>query len=260
MTRVIISIMAVSLIGALLAALAGAQAGERPLIAKEPKRLLCFTKTLGFRHTGAIEAGLEVLPELGRKTGAFTVIPSEDLADLSAGKLSGYDAIVFLNTTGNLPLSAEDKAALLQWLRDGGAFIGVHAATDCWYDWPEFGELIGGWFDGHPWHQDVGINVEDEDHPATRHLQDGWTIHDEIYQFKNFSRDRSHVLLSIDTTSVDVTKSNHVEKDFAIAWCQEYGEGRVFYTGLGHDRNVFEDRAFQRHWVNGIRWALRLME
>ncbi len=113
--------------------------------------------------------------------------------------LPAYDAVVFY-TTGELPISDADKANLLSWIKSGKGFIGIHSATDTFYKWPEYGEMIGGYFDGHPWHQEVKVKVEDAQHPATTGLPPVWTLNDEIYQFRNWDRSKRHVLLSLDTT------------------------------------------------------------
>ena len=120
------------------------------------------------------------------------------------------------------------------------------------------GDLIGGYFDNHPWRQEVEIRVEDRDHAATRHLGASFRISDEIYQFKNWERARVDVLLSLDTDSVDAQKQGvkRTDGDFALAWTRDYGDGRMFYTALGHEDAVWQDERFQRLVVNGIVWAM----
>jgi hypothetical protein len=150
----------------------------------------------------------------------------------------------------------------MDFVKSGKGFAGVHSATDTFYDWPEYGEMIGGFFDGHPWHQEVTIKVENTKHPATRHLGTSFKINDEIYQFKDFSRSRVHVLLSLDTSSVDLTKKNvkRTDGDFATSWVRDWGKGRVFYTALGHEQAVWSDPRFQTHLLNGIRWTMRTIK
>ncbi len=178
-------------------------------------------------------------------------------ADIHASNLAMYDAVIFY-TTGELPISAENRTALLDYIRDGGAFIGIHPATDTFYKWPEYGEMIGAYFDGHPWHQKVKVRVEDRDHPATKHLGWHFEITDEIYQFKNYDRSKLQVLMSIDVESIDL-KAKGVKRwdgDFAVSWCKPYGKGRVFYTSLGHRKEVWADERFLKHLVGGIQWAI----
>lgn len=109
-----------------------------------------------------------------------------------------------------------------------------------------------------PWHTTVGVRVEDAEHPATRHLPPRFEITDEIYQFRNWSRDRVHVLLSLDPASVDLAAAgvNRTDRDFALAWTRRHGKGRVFYTALGHRPEVWRDERFSRHLLGGILWAM----
>lgn len=232
----------------------GAQTPER-------KRLLVVTHTAGFRHD-SIPVARETLKELGEQTGLWETEFADSAAEverlISPEQLKRFDAVVFANTTGELPVTDGGKAAFLEWLRGGKAFIGMHSATDTFYRWPEFGRMIGGYFDGHPWHQKVTCKVEDETHPATRHLGRSFEITDEIYQFKEWSRDGKRVLLSIDNASIDTSRGKRADQDYAVAWVREEGRGRVFYTSLGHRREVWRDPRYQQHILGGIAWAMRL--
>ncbi len=232
-----------------------AQVQTRPAKASAAmRRVLYSTCSMGFRHR-VLPLSREVMQFLARRSGYFRVTLTEDVRQINRRDLRRFDCVVFY-TSGELPLSDEQKQALLDFVRSGHGFVGIHSASDTCYNWPEYGEMLGGYFDGHPWHQWVKINVEDTTHPATRHFGQSFWINDEIYQYKNFSRARVHVLLSLDNSSVDVNRSNHPVKDFPISWCRRYGKGRVFYTGLGHDRDVWLNPRFQRHLVNGICWAM----
>ena len=151
-----------------------------------------------------------------------------------------------------------DRESLVEFVRQGKAFIGIHNATDTFYKWEPYGEMIGGYFNGHPWHQEVEILVEDRDHPATRDLPERFRIHDEIYVHRNWSREKTHVLMRLDNESVDLEKAagKREDNDFAMAWCHVHGWGRVFYTALGHGLPTWTDERFHRHLLGGIRWAL----
>ena len=118
--------------------------------------------------------------------------------------------------------------------------------------------MIGGYFDGHPWHEEVTVRVEGPRHPSTTHLPGSFPITDEIYQFRNWSRDRVQVLLSLDPASVDLKADGvkRTDRDFALAWTRRYGAGRVFYTALGHRAEVWNDDRFQRHLLGGLQWAM----
>jgi type 1 glutamine amidotransferase len=165
---------------------------------------------------------------------------------------------VFANTTGELPISDAGKEAFMAWLRGGKAFVGMHSATDTFYKWPEYGRMLGGYFDGHPWNQKVTVKVEDTEHPATRHLGRSFEISDEIYQFRDWSQEGKHVLLSIDNNSIDASKGKRADNDYAVAWVRDEGQGRVFYTSLGHGDEVWRDPRYQQHLVGGIAWAMRV--
>lgn len=222
------------------------------------RKVLYLTHSAGFKHD-VLPLSEQILKQIGERSGSFEVTATQDCSALSRDGLKPYDAVVFY-TTGELPISDAQKAAFLDFIRSGKGFVGIHSATDTFYKWPEYGELIGGYFDQHPWHQEVTINVEDQRHPATHHFERTFKITDEIYQFKDFSRSRVHVLLSLDANSVDLNKPavHRTDKDFALAWWRNYGNGRVFYTALGHRPEVWQDERFQQHLLGAVRWAMGL--
>lgn len=236
---------------ALVAALAGPTATAQSL-----PRVLYVTQSAGFAHP-VLPLSEQVLPAIGREHGAFETDVTRDASILTADLLARYDAVVFY-TTGELPMDSGQKAAFLDFVRGGGGFAGIHSATDTFYEWPEYGALIGGYFDNHPWRQEVEVRVENRDHAATRHLGASFRISDEIYQFRDWDRSRVDVLLSLDTASVDTATRGvkRTDGDFALAWTREHGDGRMFYTALGHEDAVWQDERFQRLVVNGIVWAM----
>ena len=219
-------------------------------------RVLYLTQSAGFAHP-VLALSEEILPVIGREQGGFEVDIVRDAALIHHTSLARYDAVVFY-TTGELPMSDRQKRSLLDFVAAGHGFVGIHSATDTFYEWPAYGELVGGYFDNHPWRQEVGIRVEDASHPATRHLGAGFRIRDEIYQFRRWDRSRVHVLLSLDTTTVDPDAEgvHRTDGDFGLAWTRAHGRGRMFYTALGHEPEVWRDSRFQRHLVEGIRWAM----
>jgi type 1 glutamine amidotransferase len=227
---------------------------------KPKKKVLCLTATAGFRHADSINASIEVLKKLAEESGKFEVVFTEDCAQINPENLKQYDAVIFDNTSGELPISNEGKKALIDFVKSGKGFMGIHAATDTCYSWPEYGELIGGRFDGHPWSQRVRILVEDKNHPSTKHLGDSFEIADEIYQHRDWSRDKVRVLLRLDPTSVDLNKPDvhRKDKDFGISWCRMYGNGRSFYTALGHGGGIWKDERYQKHILGAILWILGL--
>ena len=246
-----------ALIGAVVLAAAPARPG--------PPRVLMVTYSAGFPHevvrrpaAGTLSTAERAVAELGRRSRGFEVThvsTREDVERLTADSVRAHRAILFF-TTGELPIAAAVRQAIFQTVRDGGGFIGVHSATDTWYAVAAYRELLGGSFDGHPWHQRAAVIVEDPTHPATRHLGDAFDITDEIYQFRDWSRQHVHVLLRLDPRSVDVGRGRRRDQDYALSWTRLGGRGRVFYTALGHEPAVWADERFQAHLLGGIRWAL----
>ncbi len=230
-----------------------------------PPRVLMVSYSAGYQHnvvrrpaSGELSTAERVVTDLGRRSGGFEVShvsTRDDLERLTATSVRGHGAILFF-TTGELPIGATVRQAIFQAVRDGGGFVGVHSATDTWYTIPEYRELLGGSFDGHPWHQRARLIVEDRTHPATRHLGDALEINDEIYQFRDWSRPSVHVLLRLDPRSVDVGRGKRPDGDYALAWTKAYGRGRVIYTALGHEPGVWADGRFQAHLLGAIQWAL----
>lgn len=219
--------------------------------------ILMLRHSGGFEHSYLPDAEVAV-KQLGKQYG-WNVTTTHMLAQITAENLSKLDVLIFA-TTGNLPFDADQKKALLDFVKSGHGFFGIHNATDTCYDWPEYGEMLGGYFAGHPWNQEVNITVEDPNHPATRSLGSQFRVKDEIYTFKDWDRGRTHVLMSIDNNSVDVSKSPREDRDHAMAWCHEYGKGRVMYTALGHPDDLWHEPWFRVHIAGCIRWAGRLEE
>jgi type 1 glutamine amidotransferase len=258
-----------------------------------PKKVLVVTVTKGFRHS-SIPTAEKVLAELAKESGAFTVeyarVEPKDpqfqgpdgkpdnakvdaaikavLAEkMSPAALKQYDAVIFANTTGDLPLP--DNQAFLDWLKSGKGFIGMHAATDTFHNFQPYIEMIGGEFQHHgPKQGTVDVLNEDQGCPICRHLEADWKVLDEIYQFKNFDPAKVHGLLSLDKNP-ETGAAGH----YPISWCKEYGKGRVFYTSLGHREDVWDPntpatfkrqnskevaQAYQKHILEGIKWALGL--
>ena len=176
---------------------------------------------------------------------------------MNADSLAKLDVVIFA-TTGSLPFSDEQTQALLDFVKNGKGFVGIHNATDTGYDWPEYGEMIGGYFVGHPWTQEVGVIVEDGNHPATRMLDETFRVFDEIYTFRNWDRSKTHVLMRIDNDTVDLAKGNREDHDYALGWCHNYGEGRVIYTALGHPDALWDEPWFHEHIEGCIKWAAKL--
>jgi uncharacterized protein len=241
-------------------ALLGGAAAIRPLGAhaeRSPERILYFTYSAGYRHD-VIPLSKAILTQLGSNSGVFEVTATEDASEFSTENLERYAAVMFY-TTGELPMSDAQRTALLNFVRSGRGFIGVHSATDTFYTWPDYLDLVGGYFNGHPWHQAVTIEVVDPDDPVVAFLGNSLRVEDEIYQISDFDYQGSRVLLRLDAGSVDLGKTGVHRRFYGwpLAWTRFYGKGRVFYTALGHEPSVWQDARYQRILTNAILWSMR---
>jgi type 1 glutamine amidotransferase len=244
-----------------------------PLMAQQAtgakrKKVLAIGQVKGFQHDSVSHA-LASIERWGKESGLWDTYIRTDTQLITKKKLEGnaknldfFDAVIFY-TTGELDMDAQQKADLLAFVRDGKGFVGVHSATDTFYNWPEYGEMIGGYFDKHPWNTfQAPIIVEDRDHPTTSHLSKTMVVHDEIYQFKNYSRDKVRVLMRLDENKIDLQNKNVVrtDKDFAVSWVKSYGKGRVFYSTLGHREEVYELPEVKQMYVEAIKWVMGMTE
>ena len=211
--------------------------------------VLVFSKTAGYRHA-SIETGIAAVNDLGERHG-FRVDATEDAGVFTDVGLSGYAVVLFLSTTGDV-LNDRQQASLERFIRDGGGFVGVHAAADTEYDWPWYGRLVGAWFDGHPPVQQATLRVVDPSHGATRSLPQQWIRTDEWYDYRDINPD-IRVLIELDEGSYRgaTTGAPH-----PIAWYHEIEGGRSFYTGGGHTHESWAEAAFLDHLAGGIMWAL----
>jgi type 1 glutamine amidotransferase len=219
--------------------------------------VLVTRHSMGWEHS--FLPHMEVaIKKMGAENGLFSTVTTARSTLINAKELAKYDVIV-MATTGNLGWSNEQKQALLDFVRGGKGFVGIHNATDTYYDWPEYGKMVGGWFAGHPWTQEVKINVEDIEHPATAMLGESFEVYDEIYTFKSWDRSKTHVLMSLDNSSVDLAKGTREDNDYAMGWYHDYGKGRVIYTALGHPDALWDQPWFLNHILACIKWAARLV-
>jgi uncharacterized protein len=220
-----------------------------------PHRVLYVTATEGYRHSDSIDASVPLFEQLAKESGVLEIVHTEDTSLLTADNLRNYDAVYFF-TSGELPLSIQQKADLLDFVRNGKGFGGSHSATDCLYTWPEYGDLIGGYFDGHPWTQEATVDVEDPQSPLVADAAPNFRFTEELYQFRSFSRDRVRVLLTLDTHSVDMTAPgiNRTDGDFPLAWIRNYGKGRVFYSAFGHFPDSFRLQPIRTMLLKALLW------
>ncbi|MDB5015088.1 MAG: Crp/Fnr family transcriptional regulator [Daejeonella sp.] len=219
--------------------------------AKKNLKVLIFSKTVGYHHN-SIKTGIIALFKLGNEN-KFEVDTTTDATKINAANLKQYAAVIFLNTTGDI-LNDEQQSSFEKYIQSGGGFVGVHAATDCEYNWQWYGNLVGAYFGGHPAQQEAVLNIVDRDNIATKHLPQEWKRKDEWYNFKWVANDL-HVLINIDEKSYDAGKAQ-MGANHPMSWYHQYDGGRAFYTALGHTDESYADPLFLQHLLGGIKYAL----
>ena len=264
--------------GALLQSGLAQQLPPNPLLPPAPhakqihlKHVLVIGQTKGFEHD-SVSAAMVAIYTMGKESGLWDTMLRTDTELLTKkelqrnGKnLNYFDLLVFTSTTGELDLDASQKQDMMSFIKeDGKGFVGIHAALDTNYTWPEYGEMIGGWFDQHPWMTfNAPIINEDPDFPAVRHFPKAFVKYDEIYQPKEWSRSKVNVLLSLDASKLDYTNNPRIHRmdhDFPVAWSKLYGKGRVFYSTLGHTEEAWEDPDIRKMYFEAIKWSLGMTE
>ncbi|MCB9846642.1 MAG: ThuA domain-containing protein [Phycisphaeraceae bacterium] len=229
--------------------------GDRPSVATTtpfPRlagaRVLVFTRTAGFRHD-SIEAGVQAMRDMAAQHG-FSIVHTEDPTVFDNNGLAPYDAVVFLNTTGDI-LNPTQEAAFEAFVRSGGGFVGIHSAADTEYDWPFYGLAVGAYFKGHPPVQAAMTTIASHDHPATRRLPDSWKRTDEWYDYRAVPEGAT-VLARIDEASYE---GGQMGADHPIAWCREIDQGRTFYTGFGHTQQSYSEPEVRAMLAGALAWV-----
>ena len=250
--------------------------------AQARKRVLAWADVRsGYQHD-SISHAVATIERLGRESRSYDTFIRTDSQPITkhpitfpggtgiatgeqfnARNLNDFDAIFFFGVR-EIDLSPDQRADLLSFVRDDGkGFVAAHSAATAFFSWPEFGEMLGGRFDEHPWGIADGTVVLDAPtFPAMRHFPARVVVHDELYQLKDFSRDKIHVLAHLDASKLDLTQPlvHRTDGDFPVAWAKTYGSGRVFYSILGHDADDWDNPLVQKMYVEAIRWSLRLVE
>jgi len=250
---------------------------------KKHQRVLVYGISFG-PHRTTIRTAQQVFTLLGKKTGAYEAVVSDDLANFEPDKLKQFDAVIFANTTGEVfcrpadkeqfnALSADEKrkqeeiAARLvknldEYVRAGGGFMAIHSATDTLKNHKAYGDMIGAVFSQHPWgpKETVMIKVEDPGHALAKGVfeKDEFKFNDEIYEFREpYDRKRLHVILSLNLAKSDKPNRplRRTEGDYPIAWARSHGQGRIFYCSLGHALSTFADPTVVKFWLRGIQFA-----
>ena len=247
----------------------------------KPKKVLIFSVTKGYRHR-SIPTGKLAFKMLGERTGAFEAVISDDLSNFEPENIDQFGAICFLNTTNEVfsphskrkkvKLTPEEeqewtarearlKESMMRFIKSGKGFIGIHAATDTFYQWPEYGEMIGAYFAGHPWTQGtlVHVNAPNPNNKLISYLNgESLELKEEIYQYKSpLNEESADVILKLDPHKNSFAKAiRPEEKNNPVSWTKAHGNGRVFYSCFGHNDHVYYHPKILQHYLNGIQWAL----
>jgi type 1 glutamine amidotransferase len=206
-------------------------------------RALVVSETAGFHHR-SIPAARAALQRIGDRSPDLDVVAVASSRSLTAAALRGARAVVFLSTTGELRMGRRGLARLLRWIRAGGGFVGLHAASNTFDAEPAFARMLGARFRAHPFVGHGHVLVGDRTHPATRRLPRSFAIDDEFYVFRTNPRRRAHVLARRDAAD-----------DEPLVWWRREGRGRVLYSALGHPASAWRDPTHLRLVEDGLRWA-----
>ena len=230
-----------------------------PVLAQD--KVLVFTKTNGFMHQ-SIDEGATLIKQLGKDNGLWTTVTTDDNTEFTTANLSQYKVVVWCNTSGNNLLNETQQKAFENFIKNGGGFVGIHAATDTYRDgsWLFYNELVGGIVRTMPNHTDQNFEATmqvSNPHPAVSFLGTSWTKEEEYYYWKGnggFYFDQNIPILQVERTGTEA-----YDEERPIAWYKEYQGGRSFYTALGHDEDDYtDDNDFKKHIEEGIKYALGL--
>ncbi|MEM4360316.1 MAG: ThuA domain-containing protein [Candidatus Bilamarchaeaceae archaeon] len=249
---------------------------QAPVKPKQPRNILVFSRTAGFRHS-SIPIGVRAISLMGDQTGAYTVTATEDESFFDVDKLNQFDAVFMLNTTGNClrpkggskeeqdRREEEYKRNLVDFVTSGKGLIGIHSATDTYTTWKDYNRMMGGAFDGHPWNANSQVTIKNvaPDHPVNAMFGGkGFEITDEIYQFRGdtaLQGDRKY-LLTLDNDKTNISIGKRKDRFYPISWISTFGKGRVFYCSLGHREDIFWNPLILQHYLAGIQYALGDLE
>ena len=217
--------------------------------AKKPT-VLVFSLTKGYRHA-SIEDGIAAIKKMGLVQG-FDVDTTENVTVFTTDNLKKYKALVFLSPTGSNIFNDQQKQALKQYINNGGGYVGIHAASDCSFEWEWYGKMVGGFFESHPKIQEAKLDITAPKNKMVKGLPQPWVHKDEWYNFKSFNKDVK-VLIKVDETSY---QGGNMKNDHPISWYHEFEGGKIFYTALGHTKECYTDPLFLGHLWAGLKWAM----
>jgi len=254
----------------------GGRGGGRGATVRQRKAVLAWADTRnGIAQHESVSHALAVIERLGYESGLYDTYIRTDSNIISKqplmtdGKpasggpsLANVDAIFFLGHR-EIQLDRQQKADLLSFVHDEGkGFVAGHTATTAFESWPEFGEMLGARYDGHPWNTATGSVInEDPAFPATKHFPAVFSLSEEFYQSQSYSRANLRVLLRLDVSKMPSNPEVHrTDGDFPLAWAKMYGKGRVFYSSFGHAAATWDNPDISRMYFEALKWSLGLTD
>ena len=222
----------------------------KPLTHYKKQTVLIFSLTKGYHHA-SIADGITAITKLGIENN-FNVDTTTDVKSFTAENLKKYKALVFLSPTGTNIFSDQQKAALKDYINNGGGFVGIHAASDVNFEWEWYGKMVGGFFDSHPKIQEAKLNIVLPKNKIVKGLPQVWSHRDEWYNFKSFNPEVK-VLIKVDETSYT---GGNMKDEHPISWYHKFEGGKVFYTALGHTKECYTDLLFLQHLLAGMKWVM----
>ncbi len=221
-------------------------------------------------YTARKEAYSKALADFNSANAAWNDKVKAYMAEkMALEKIKDYDGFVFANTTGDLQFP--DRDGFVELIKSGKAMVAMHSGSDTYHPFRGYIDMLGGEFETHKAQVEVQPILHDPAHAATKPIPAGFKVFDEIYIIKSYEKAKVHALLGLNAHPNDLTPGY-----FPISWCKEFGQGRVFYTSLGHREDVWDPtwkegskdrknspeiaRTYQEHILGGIKWALRLAE
>ncbi|HUR30160.1 MAG TPA: ThuA domain-containing protein [Saprospiraceae bacterium] len=235
-----------SIIFLLLISCADSRTDQTPV--KDKLNVLLFSKTNAFRHESIEPGGAAIKSYFESRD--ISITHTEDSTIFNSNNLAAFDVVVFLNTTGNI-LDSIQQESLVNHVKSGKGFVGIHSASDTEYDWPWYAGLLGAQFASHSDIQQAAVMKVDTHHIACKHLPDRWTRTDEWYNFRQLPSNVNYLLTVDEATYQGGTQGNL----HPVSWYHEYDGGRSFYTAMGHTVESYQDTMFLEHILQGVIWA-----
>ena len=223
------------------------------------KKILVFSKNgEGYVHDN-IAASVDMFIQLGQQE-QFTVDTTTNSAVFALSSINQYDAVVFSNTNDHIFDTQAEKDGLIQYVRSGKGFMGIHSASTSEKDWEWYKQMTGGTFDFHPPFQTFTVKVVDELHPSAADIPTSWVVKDELYVMKELNP-TIRIIMVADFSAADFESPDPIPntfgKVFPCVWCNTFDGGRQWFSTLGHDKSDYSNPVFINHVLGGLKWIIR---